>query len=53
MEIYKENKSIAYEEKFINQGSDKIEIIIYYPKQFEALRIAYCSTLEDLLMSLN
>ena len=52
-EICKETKRIAYEERFINQDSDKIEVIIYYPKQFEALRIAYCSTLEDLLISLN
>ena len=53
VEICKETKRIAYEERFINQDSDKIEVIIYYPKQFEALRIAYCSTLEDLLISLN
>ena len=53
VEICKETKRITYEERFINQDSDKIEVIIYYPKQFEALRIAYCSTLEDLLISLN
>ena len=30
-----------------------IEVIIYYPRQFEALRIAYCCTYEDLLISLK
>ena len=30
-----------------------IEITIYYPKQFEALRTAYCASLEDLLISLS
>ena len=41
-EIIKENKEI-----------NKIEIIVYYAKQFEALRIAYCATLEDFLISLS
>ena len=31
----------------------EIEVIIYFPRQFEALRIAYCSTLEDLITSIS
>ena len=31
----------------------EIEVIIYYPRQFEALRIAYCCTYEDLVMSIT
>ena len=30
----------------------EIELKIYFPRQFEALRIAYCSTYEDLLVSI-
>ena len=30
-----------------------IEVIVYYPRQFEALRIAYCCTYEDLLLSIT
>ena len=30
----------------------EIEIKIYFPRQFEALRIVYCSTYEDLLVSM-
>ena len=30
----------------------EIDIKIYYPRQFEALRIVYCSTYEDLLASM-
>jgi len=31
----------------------EIEVVIYYPRQFEALRIAYCCAYEDLLVSLT
>ena len=31
----------------------EIEVIIYYPRQFEALRIAYCCTYEDLIISIT
>ena len=30
-----------------------IEVTVYYPRQFEALRIAYCCTYEDLLLSIT
>ena len=31
----------------------EIDVVIYYPRQFEALRIAYCCAYEDLLVSLT
>jgi hypothetical protein len=31
----------------------EIEVTIYYPRQFEALRIAYCCTYEDLIISIT
>ena len=31
----------------------EIDVVIYYPRQFEALRIAYCCAYEDLLASLT
>ena len=30
-----------------------IEVVIYYPRQFEALRIAYCCTYDDLILSIT
>ncbi len=44
---------IFFEEKLILKDPNKIEITIYYAKQFEALRIAYCSTMEEFLSSLS
>ena len=44
---------VFFEENLILQDSNKIEIVLYYPKQFEALRIAYCATLEVFLTSLS
>ena len=44
---------VFYEESMILQESNKIEIVLYYPKQFEALRIAYCATLEAFITSLS
>ena len=44
---------VFYEEKLILKEPNDIEIIIYYAKQFEALRISYCVTIEDFLTSLN
>ena len=52
-EIAKSKKFICFEEKYILKDSNKYEIIVYYPKQFEALRIAYCSTTENFLKSLS
>ena len=34
-------------------SKSEIEIVIYYPRQFEALRIAYCCTYEDLIFSIT
>ena len=51
--IEKENLFAFFEEKVILLGLNKIEVTIYYAKKFEALRIAYCSNLEDLLVSLS
>ena len=34
-------------------AQSEIEVIIYYPRQFEALRIAYCCTYEDLINSIT
>ena len=31
----------------------EIEVVIYYPRQFEALRIAYCCAYDDLLVSIT
>ena len=47
---------LFHEEKLIKhflKEQKKIEIIIYFAKQFEALRIVYCSSIEDLLLSLS
>ena len=44
---------VFFEEKLILKDPNQIEIIVYYAKQFEALRIAYCSTIEDFLTSLS
>ena len=44
---------VFFEEKLILKDPNQIEIIVYYAKQFEALRIAYCSTIEDFLISLS
>ena len=44
---------VFFEENIILKDINKIEIILYYPKQFEALRLAYCATLEDFLGSLS
>ena len=52
-EIFKAKINIFFEEKRIYKDPKQIEIIIYYPKQFEALRIAYCTSFEDLLISLS
>ena len=52
-EISNAKLNIFFEEKRILKDPKKIEIIIYYPKQFEALRIAYCTSFEDLLISLS
>ena len=52
-EISNAKLNIFFEEKRILKDPKKIEIIIYYPKQFEALRIAYCTSFEDLLLSLS
>ena len=40
-----------FEEDLLPQS--EIEVVIYYPRQFEALRIAYCCAYEDLLVSLT
>ena len=48
------NKSFKYE--FIEDilpPSISHEITVYYPRQFEALRIAYCSTYEDFLLTIS
>ena len=42
--------------KYFNEDllpQSEIEVVIYYPRQFEALRIAYCCAYEDLLVSLT
>ena len=52
-EISNAKLNIFFEEKRILKDPKQIEIIIYYPKQFEALRIAYCTSFEDLLISLS
>ena len=51
----REKRPLFFEEKLILNLSEMndIEITIYYPKQFEALRTAYCASLEDLLISLS
>ena len=51
--IAKIKSHIFFEEKLILEESNNIEIIVYYPKQFEALRIIYCATLENFLTSLS
>ena len=49
------NNSISHFHKYI--GSEEvsipldIEIICYFPRQFEALRIAYCSSYENFILS--
>jgi hypothetical protein len=52
-EISNAKLNIFFEEKRILKDPKQIEIIIYYPKQFEALRIAYCTSFEDLLISIS
>jgi len=54
-EKVREKRPLFFEEKLILKLSEMndIEITIYYPKQFEALRTAYCASLEDLLISLS
>ena len=42
--------NLSYIEDYLPKK--EIEITIYFPKQFEALRMAYCSTYEDLLASI-
>ena len=42
---------IYFQEDLLSQS--EIEVIIYYPRQFEALRIGYCCTYEDLVMSIT
>ena len=44
---------VFFEEKLILKEPNDIEIIIYYAKKFEALRISYCASLEDFLISLS
>ena len=54
-EKVREKRPLFFEEKLILKLSEMndIEITIYYPKQFEALRTSYCASLEDLLISLS
>ena len=42
---------LYFSEELIPQTD--INVIIYYPRQFEALRIAYCCTYEDLILSIT
>ena len=42
---------LYFPEELIPQSD--INVIIYYPRQFEALRIAYCCTYEDLILSIT
>ena len=42
---------LYFEEELIPQSN--IDVTIYYPRQFEALRIAYCCTYEDLILSIT
>lgn len=44
----KHNKKIENQE--INTQYD-IEVVVYYPRQFEALRITYCASYEDFILS--
>ena len=46
-------KLLFYEEKLFLNEPNIIEITVYYARQFEALRIAYCSSMEEFLSSLS
>ena len=34
-------------------SDSECEVVVYYPRQFEALRIAYCSTFDELIASIT
>ena len=51
--ITKTKTGIYFEEKFILKEENSIEIVVYFPKQFEALRTSYCANIEDFLISLS
>ena len=51
--IAKTQLHIYLEEEIIFEELNNIEIIVYYPKQFEALRIVYCANIEDFIISLS
>ena len=51
--IANQKRHVFFEEKLILKEPNDIEIIVYYAKKFEALRISYCASLEDFLSSLN
>ena len=52
---YKLNKKNYFEDSIIKKSKkfNEIEIVIYYPKQFEALRLAYCATYNEFILSIS
>jgi hypothetical protein len=52
---YKSNKKKHLEDSIIKNSKkiNEIQIVIYYPKQFEALRLAYCATYNEFILSIS
>lgn len=44
-------KKLSFIEDLISDF--ECEVVVYYPRQFEALRIAYCSTFDELISSIT
>ena len=44
-------KKLSFIEDSISNS--ECEVVVYYPRQFEALRIAYCSTFDELISSIT
>ena len=53
IKIIKLKEQKYYEEKIIKTIFPEIIVQIYFPRQFEALRIAYCASYQDFLLSIS
>ena len=53
LKIFELKKEKYYEEKIMEKKFPEFKIKIYYPRQFEALRTAFCATNEEFIESIR
>lgn len=53
LHIRKEERYRIEKKTILNQIRNEIKVIVYFPKQFEAIRIAYCATYNEFITSLS